>query len=95
MRGTLQEPRVDVEDVAGERLAAWRTAEQERKLAIGSGVVGQVVVDDQDIPARFHEVLGDAGRGVGGDVGEAGRVVALGHDDRRCSPSPRSLGGSR
>ena len=44
-------------------------------------MVGQVVVDDEDVPARFHEMLGDAGRGVGGDVGEPGRVVAFGHDD--------------
>ena len=44
-------------------------------------MVGEVVVNDEHVPARFHEMLGDAGRGVGGDVGEPGRVVAFGHDD--------------
>ena len=44
-------------------------------------MVGQIVVDDEHVPARFHEVLRDTGRGVGGDVGEPGRVVAFGHDD--------------
>ena len=28
----------------------------------------------------FHEILRDAGRGVGGDVSEPRRVVAFGHD---------------
>ena len=44
-------------------------------------MVGQIVVNDEHVPARFHEMLRDAGRGVGGDVGEPGRVVAFGHDD--------------
>ena len=40
----------------------------------------EVVVDDEHVAPLFHEVLRDAGRGVGSDVGEAWRVVALGHD---------------
>ena len=43
--------------------------------------MGEVVVDDQHISARFHERLRDAGRGVRSDVSETRRVVALGHDD--------------
>ena len=81
MRGTLQQPRVDVKDIAGKRFATGRAAQQQRKLAIGTGVVGEIVVNDEHVPARFHEMLRDAGRGVGGDVGEPGRVVAFGHDD--------------
>ena len=72
---------MDVKDVAGKRLATRRSAQQQRKLAIGTGVVGEVVVNDEYVPARFHEMLRDAGRGVGGDIGEAGRVVAFSHDD--------------
>ena len=43
--------------------------------------MGKVVVNDQHISARFHERLGDAGRGVGSDVSETRRIVALGHND--------------
>ena len=81
MRGTLQQPRVDVKDIAGKRFATGRAAQQQGKLAIGAGMVGEVVVNDEHVAARFHEMLRDAGRGVGGDVGEPGRVVAFGHDD--------------
>ena len=44
-------------------------------------MVGKVVVDDEHVPAGFHKVFRDAGRGVGSDVGESGRVVAFRHDD--------------
>ena len=44
-------------------------------------MVGEVVVNDKHVSARFHEMLRDAGRGVGGDVGQPRRVVAFGHDD--------------
>ena len=80
MGGALEQPRVDVEDVAGEGFASGRSAKQERQLAIGAGVMGEVVVHDQHVATRLHEMLRDAGRGVRRDVGEARRVVALGHD---------------
>ncbi len=44
-------------------------------------MVGQVVVHDQHVTALLHEIFRDAGRGIRRDVGQAGRVVALGHDD--------------
>ncbi len=70
---------MDVENIAGKRFATGRAAEQEGKLAIGARVVREVVVDDQHIATRFHKVLRDAGRGIRSNVGEAGRVIALGH----------------
>ena len=77
----FEHARMDVEDVAGKGLAPGRTPQQQGKLAIGAGVMGEIVVDDQHVAARFHEMLGDAGRRVGRDVGEPGRVVAFGDDD--------------
>src|ERR1035438_1690860 len=71
---------MDVEDVAGEGFASGWPAEQQGKLAIGAGVLREVVIDDQHVPTRFHEVLRNAGRGVRSDVGEPWRLVALGHD---------------
>ena len=72
---------MDVKDIAGKRFTTGWATQQQRKLAIGTGVLGEVVVNDEHVAARFHEMLRDAGRGVGGDVGEPGRVVAFGHDD--------------
>ena len=46
LRGALEQARVQVEDVAGVRLAAGRAAEQQRDLAVGLGVLRQIVVDD-------------------------------------------------
>ncbi len=83
MRGPLQQPRVDVENVAWKSFAARRTAQQQGQLAIGTRVVSEIVVNDEHVPARLHEMLRDAGRRVGSDVGEPRRVVAFGHDDDR------------
>ena len=81
MGGALEHPRMNVEDVSGEGLASGWPAEQEGKLAIGAGVLREVVVNDQHVATRFHEVLRNAGRGIGSDIGKTGCVVALGDDD--------------
>ena len=81
MRRAFEQPRVDVKDVAGKGFATGRPAQQQRELAIGARVMREIVVNDQHVAARFHEMLRDAGRGVRSDVSEARRVVALGHDD--------------
>ena len=81
MSRALEQARVDVEDVAGEGLAAGRAPEQEGYLTVGAGVMGEIIIDDEHVAPGLHEMLGDAGRGVRRDVGEPRRVVALGHDD--------------
>ena len=81
MRRAFQQARVDVEDVPGKGLASGRPTKQQRELAIGACVLREVVVDDQHVAARLHEMFGDTGRRVRCDVGETRRVVALGHDD--------------
>ena len=88
MRRPLEQPRVDIEDVARIGLAPRRPAEQERQLAVGPGVAGQVVIDDEHVPALLHEVLGHRGRGVGGGELQARRVLAGRDDDdaaRHCA----------
>ena len=77
----FEQARVDVEDVAGKGFATGWPAKQQGKLAIGTGVLREVVVNNQHIAARFHEMLRDAGRGVRSDVGKTWRVVTLGHDN--------------
>ncbi len=77
MGGVLQQPRMNVKDIAGKSFATRRAAKQQTQLAIGPRVMGEIVVNDEHIPASLHEVLRNAGRGVGCNVGEAGRVVAF------------------
>ncbi len=77
----LEQSGMDVEDVSGKGLASRGTPEQERQLAVGAGVLREIVVDDQHVTAAGHELLGDAGRGVGRDEDPAGRVIAFSDDD--------------
>ena len=79
----LQQARVQVEDVARVGLAARRAAQQQRHLAVGVGVLGQVVVDHQRVPALVEEVLAHRAAGVGSEeLDRRGLVGGSGHDDR-------------
>ena len=42
---------MQVEDVAGVRLASGRTTQRQRHLTIGDGLLGQVIVDDKHVTA--------------------------------------------
>ena len=59
----LEQPGVQIEDVAREGLAARRPAEEQRELAVGIGLLGQVVVDDKRVLALVEEVLAHRGAG--------------------------------
>ncbi len=48
----LEQPGVEVEDVAGEGLAAGRASEKKRQLSISIRVLREVVVDEQGVLAR-------------------------------------------
>ena len=63
--GALQQAAVQVEDVARVGLAARRAAQQQRDLAVGRGVLGEVVVDAERVPAVVAEVLAHGAAGVG------------------------------
>jgi hypothetical protein len=51
MRRALQKPRVDVENIAREGLAARGTAQQQRKLTVGAGVMREVIIDNENVGA--------------------------------------------
>src|SRR5690606_6151601 len=78
--GALEQARVQVEDVTRIGFAARRAAQQQRDLAIGPGLLGQVVVDDQGILTARAEVLAHGAAGVRGDVLHRGRVGGRGGD---------------
>ena len=89
----LEQPGVQVEDVARVRLAARRAAQQQRDRAVRLGLLGQVVEDDQRVLALVHPVLRDGRTGVGRDVLVAGRVRGRGGDDRGVLERARLLQG--
>jgi hypothetical protein len=79
----LEQPRVQVEDVARVRLATWRAPEQQRHLAIGVRVLRQVVIDHQRGLAVVQEVLAHGAPRVGRQELDRGGFVGRGHHDDR------------
>ena len=59
---------MQVKDIAGIGLASRGTADQQRKRTIGNGMLGQVIVDDEDMLALVHEILTHSAACVGGDI---------------------------
>src|SRR5690606_12161696 len=49
LRGALEEARVQVEDVARIRLAARRTAQEQRELAVRDGLLAEVIEDAERV----------------------------------------------
>ncbi len=82
--GALEQARVQIEHVAGIGFAARRAAQQQRHLAVGDGLLGKIVIDDQRMHAVVAEIFahGAAGEGrqelhrrrVGGGRGDDDRI---------------------
>ena len=98
LRRALEQARVQIEHVARIGFAARRTAQQQRHLAIGDGLLGQIVIDDQGVHAVVAEIFAHGaagerrqelqrrriGRGGGDHDGVFERAVLLQHlDDLR------------
>ncbi len=89
--GALEQPRVQVEDVAGVCLASGRAAQQQRHLTVRVGVLGEVVVDRQRMPAVVEEVLTHRAAGVRRQIGDRRGLVGRGHHDDRVLQRTRVL----
>ena len=61
--GALEQPRMQVEDVARIGLAAGRTAQQQRHLAVGDGLLGEVVIGDHRVHAVVAEIFAHGAAG--------------------------------
>ena len=72
---------MEIEDVARIGFAAWRTAQQQRNLAVGHGVLRQIVVHHQRMLAVVAEVLADGGGRVGRQIQERRGLGGRGGDD--------------
>jgi hypothetical protein len=56
---TLEETRVEIEDITGVGLTTGGTSEEEGHLSVGDCLLGEIVVDDQGVLAVVSEVLTD------------------------------------
>eukprot|EP00760_Papus_ankaliazontas_P031564 PhM_4_TR5339/c1_g1_i2/m.77773 len=79
--GALEQTRVQVEDVTGVGLTTGGTAEQQGELAVGDGLLRQIVVDDEAVATAVHEVLTHGDTGVGGQELETGGLGGGGGHD--------------
>merc|ERR1712100_82270 len=68
----LEKAAVAIKDVTGVSLTTGRTTQQERHLAVGGSLLGEIVVDHQGGLAFVHEVLGNSGTGVRSQVLQSG-----------------------
>ena len=57
LRGAFQQPGMNVEHVAGIGFAPGRLTRQQRDLAMGGGVLGQIVDHDQRVLAAIAEIF--------------------------------------
>jgi len=78
---TLEETRVEVENVTGVSLTSGGTTEKEGHLTVGNGLLGQIVVDDQGVLAVVTEPLADGGTGEGSDVLKGSGLRGSGSND--------------
>ncbi len=72
---------MQVEDVAGVRLTAGRAAQQQRHLAVGLGMLGEVIEDNERVAPLLHELLANRRAGKGGQVLQGGRIGGGSADD--------------
>ena len=83
LRGALEQAGVQIEHVARIGFAARRAAQQQRHLAIGDGLLGEIVVDDQRMHAVVAEPLAHRAAGERREELQRRRLGRGGGDDDR------------
>ena len=64
----LQQPAVKVEHVAGISFSSGRPSQKQGHGPVSHGVLGQVVIDDQHVPALIHKFLGHGTGRIRSDI---------------------------
>src|SRR6202011_1324222 len=83
LRGALKQPRMQIEHVAGIGLAARRTAQQQRHLAISDRLLRQIVIDDDRVHAVVAEIFAHGAAGERRDVLHRRRIGGGRRNDDR------------
>ena len=78
---TLEETRVEIEDITGVGLTTGGSSQKERHLSVGDGLLGKIVVDDEAVLGIVSEVLTDSAAGVGSQELEGGSLGGGGGND--------------
>ena len=79
--GAFQQPGMQEKHVAGKRLTTRGATEQQRKLPVGHGMFGQIIVDNEGVFAIVTKILTHGDPGVGGHKLQGGRVAGRGRHD--------------
>ena len=82
-RAAFQQAAVQIKHVAGIRFAAGRTLQDERHLAIGDGVLGQIIINDQRVHAVVHEPFANRRAGERREILVRRGIGSRRHDDNR------------
>ena len=80
---TLEETRVEIEDITRVSLATRRTSEKKGHLTVGDGLLGQIVIDDESVLSVVTEVLTNGTAGVGSQELERSGIGCSSSDDDR------------
>ena len=78
---TLEKTRMEVEDITGVGLTTRRASEQQRHLAVGNSLLGEIVVDDESVLAVVTEELTNGAAGVRGQELERSGLGGSSSDD--------------
>jgi hypothetical protein len=81
--GTLEETRVEVEDISGVSLTSRRTTEEEGHLTVSDGLLREIVEDDEGVLSVVSEPLSDGSSGERSEVLERGGLRGGGGNDDR------------
>ena len=86
---------MQIENVARVCLTSGRTVKQQRECTVSHGMLGQIIINDQNILALMHEELADGAARIGGNILKGrGFGRGCGHDDGIIHRAVRSQGFS-
>ena len=57
-----------IEYIAGVRLPAGRTFQQQAQRPVRHRVLGKIVIDDEDVPSFLHKILAQSGSRIGRNI---------------------------
>ena len=78
---TLEETRMEIEDITGVSLTTRGSSEKKGHLSVGNSLLGEIVIDDEGVLSVVTEELTDGASGVGSQELKGSGVGSGGSDD--------------